>query len=198
MKKRKSYIFLFWLIPIMFGFFIYQKSGFYWEIEVLNWATHTPNVILDFFKKITFLGNIKTTILLWIPLGVLVYRKDRDLFFGLILVFILAVLHIVIFKNLFQRVRPEEFKLIQQGGFSYPSGHSVTSIAVYFTIAKFMKEKVIKISLIILPLLIGISRIFVGVHWPTDVLMGFSLGYFIFQIATMFIFQRKLNLGDFK
>ena len=74
-----------------------------------------------------------------------------------------------------------ERRLVTQGGFSYPSGHTMVSLClygvlIYFVITK-VKNKALKILLAtiltIMILLIGISRIYVGVHYPSDVLGGF-------------------------
>lgn len=195
MTKRRPFVFLCWLIPIIFGIIIYHKGGLDWEFPILSWTTSRSELTFKFFKIITFLGNTLTTILIWTPVGVILYQKDRNLFYGILLVFLLSVIHIVLFKNFFQRIRPLEFMKIQQGGYSYPSGHSLTSIACYFTLARFLKNKNYRVILKMLAILIGISRLFVGVHWPTDVLMGFMLGYFIYQIGVLFILQRK-ELGD--
>ena len=87
-------------------------------------------------------------------------------------------------KRILMRPRPPmERRLIKQGGYSFPSGHSMISLCIcgllmYFVITK-VKNKTLKIGLCILLtiiiLLVGISRIYVGVHYPSDVLGGYLL-----------------------
>ena len=87
-------------------------------------------------------------------------------------------------KRIIMRPRPPmERRLIKQGGYSFPSGHSMISLCIcgllmYFVITK-VKNKTLKIGLCILLtiiiLLVGISRIYVGVHYPSDVLGGYLL-----------------------
>ena len=88
-----------------------------------------------------------------------------------------------ILKHIFVRNRPDHLRLIKQGGYSFPSGHSMISVCVYgyllYLVLK-IKNKLLKYILasllIFLIISIGISRIYVGVHYPTDVLAGYSLG----------------------
>lgn len=87
-------------------------------------------------------------------------------------------------KFMIQRPRPDEIdRLIQENGFSFPSGHSMASMAFYGLLMYFAYKNVkstklkcgIYILLAIVILLIGISRIYLGVHYASDVLAGFCL-----------------------
>ena len=88
-------------------------------------------------------------------------------------------------KHIFLRARPDTaLHLVTQGGYSFPSGHSVTS-AIFYGLLIYMlnrhckNEKLKKILGAVcgfLALAIGPSRIYVGVHWPTDVLAGWCIG----------------------
>lgn len=107
-------------------------------------------------------------------------------------------------KNVVARPRPDvALHLVTQGGFSFPSGHSVTSAVVYglfiYLIRRYCKnEKVKNILTIVFTLLIiviGLSRIYVGVHWPSDVLAGWSLGISILMIS-IFIQERRREKGE--
>ena len=88
-------------------------------------------------------------------------------------------------KHIFMRARPDEvLHLVEQDGYSFPSGHSVTSVIVYglliFLIRKHCRntafKNVLTVICAILAAGIGPSRIYVGVHWPTDVLCGWLIG----------------------
>ena len=61
-------------------------------------------------------------------------------------------------------------------GFSFPSGHSTNSAAVFGAMARFIRKRVMAVLAIVMPLLVGFSRVVVGVHYPTDVLCGWLLG----------------------
>ncbi len=107
-------------------------------------------------------------------------------------------------KNLVGRARPDAIlHLVEQGGFSFPSGHSVTSMVVYglaiYLIRRYCKNEKLKNILTVvfglLIVLIGFSRIYVGVHWPTDVLAGWSLGISILSLS-IFIQEKRRHKGE--
>jgi undecaprenyl-diphosphatase len=88
-------------------------------------------------------------------------------------------------KNFIERIRPEQAQqLVVASGFSYPSGHSVSTSALYLTIAiiagRHMRyasaRAVIFVAVSVVLIMIGTSRIYLGVHYATDVLSGISLG----------------------
>lgn len=94
-----------------------------------------------------------------------------------------------ILKHIVQRPRPTEFRLIDESGYSFPSGHSMVSAAFYglliYIIFKKVRNTYLKtflISLLVLLIIaIGTSRIYLGVHYTSDVLAGFliSISYLI-------------------
>jgi len=98
-------------------------------------------------------------------------------------------------KYIVQRPRPNEFRLINESGYSFPSGHSMASTAFYgffiYLIYKKVKNKKLKIILItlltILIILIGTSRIYLGVHYTTDVIAGFLVSISYLMIYTSII-----------
>jgi undecaprenyl-diphosphatase len=88
-------------------------------------------------------------------------------------------------KNFIERIRPEEVEpLIVVSGFSYPSGHSVSTSALYLTIAIIAGRHVehsgaraaIFLAVSAVLIMVGTSRVYLGVHYATDVLSGISLG----------------------
>ena len=88
-------------------------------------------------------------------------------------------------KNFIERIRPESAQqLVAVSGFSYPSGHSLLSAALYLTIAiiagryvrRFRARAAIFMAVSAIPVLVGASRVYLGVHYMTDVVSGIFLG----------------------
>lgn len=88
-------------------------------------------------------------------------------------------------KAFFGRHRPYEYFLVQQGGFSFPSGHAMITLCFYGMAAylylrnrKLDGKKVFIWSITVLFIILtGFSRIYLGVHWPTDIIAGYSAGF---------------------
>lgn len=89
-------------------------------------------------------------------------------------------------KHIFHRTRPEIARLVDVSGYSFPSGHAMVSFAFYGMLAYLLWINInsnairyfITVFLSLLVLAIGISRIYLGVHYPSDVLAGFAAGGF--------------------
>lgn len=96
-------------------------------------------------------------------------------------------------KHAVARPRPSDIAhLVTEGGFSFPSGHSITSMFVYgimiYQVRRYVKDRRLANALTVLlaipMLLIGPSRIYLGVHYPTDVIAGWMLGIIAIIICT--------------
>ncbi|MCC6622689.1 MAG: phosphatase PAP2 family protein [Deltaproteobacteria bacterium] len=99
---------------------------------------------------------------------------------------------IVVTKLLFERPRPDVFPWLDHpSGDSFPSGHSLAGVLFFPLIAVTSHEvfgtpRWLIVLGLALGLAIGLSRIYLGVHWPTDVLGGFALGVMLLVLATRF------------
>jgi len=153
--------------------------------------------LTSIMKLFTFFGSapVLISISLVFLLVNIFYKNKKYFIFSLLSAVNLALgsLFNFILKQLFRRPRPDVLKLIEIGGFSFPSGHSMISMIFYgfiiymcLTQLRHMCKYLIAAGLSVLILCIGISRIYLGVHYASDVLGGFILG-----IGWLIIFMRS-------
>ena len=203
MKERiKDFIIknLKWIILFicLIGFLALAEDVFNKEImkgDIIGYKVVSTFLISDFAtpiaKFITNFGGAIFLIILTILLIVVLKNKKVGLSICINLV-VVTILNQLL-KRLLQRPRPTEFRIIEETGYSFPSGHSMVSMAFYgyliYLIYRFVKNKYLKWSSIVLLslliCLIGISRIYLGVHYTSDVLGGFliSISYLAIYIS---------------
>lgn len=171
------------------------------EYEIIDFDTTVFTMIssirTDFvtkiFKIITTLGGAIWLACLSILSLIILKNKKIGTMICLNLVTIGGLNKIL--KHIVQRPRPIENRLIEESGYSFPSGHSMASMAFYgliiYFIFKYIKNKKARntlcILLSILIILIGISRIYLGVHYASDVLAGFVLSIAYLAVFTAII-----------
>ena len=188
------------LFICLVGFLALAEDVFHKEImngDIIGYKIISTFLISDFTtpiaKFITNFGGAIFLIILTVVLVILIKNKKIGLsiFSNLVIITVLNQL----LKRVLQRPRPTEYRIIEETGYSFPSGHSMVSMAFYgyliYLIYKYVKNKYIKwISIVLLSLLIcsiGISRIFLGVHYTSDVLGGFfiSISYLVIYISAV-------------
>jgi len=143
-------------------------------------------------KGITQLGGVIGLITIAIVLSISIKNKKINILIWANLG--MSALLNQILKRIVQRPRPTEFRIIDESGYSFPSGHSMVSAAFYgfliYLIYKNVKNKYLKWALItvlsLLIILIGTSRIYLGVHYTSDVLAGFLIAISYLIIFTHF------------
>lgn len=191
-----------WIILFicLIGFLAIAEDVFNKEImsgDIIGYKLVSTFLISNFAtpiaKFITNFGGAIFLITLTIILLVLIKNKKIgiSIFSNLVIVTILNQL----LKAILQRPRPTEYRIVEETGYSFPSGHSMVSMAFYgyliYLIYKYVKNKYIKwISIVLLSILvcsIGISRIYLGVHYTSDVLGGFliSMSYLVIYISAV-------------
>lgn len=173
------------------------------KLDIYGYDLISKFLISDFVtpiaKNITHLGGAIFLITLSLILLLIIKNKKIGILIWLNLG--ISVLLNQALKFIIQRPRPTEFRIINESGYSFPSGHSMVSAAFYgfliYLIYKNVKNKYLKWSLITLLslviLTIGISRIYLGVHYTSDVIAGFliSVSYLIIFIHFAKDFMKK-------
>ena len=165
------------------------KNGRILELDLNIYKFFSENIINDkltpIVKVITHVGGAKIVFVLTI-LAIILIKGLKNKLFLLTGIVGTAGLNVVL-KHIVQRERPNINRLIPEKGYSFPSGHSMMSMAFYgmliFLIFKYVKNTALKWTLIVILTIllstIGITRIYLGVHYPSDVIGGFlvSLTY---------------------
>lgn len=193
-KKNYKYVIILICIIIIYSIMedLFKKETmnidlFIYKIIVLSMRN---NIFTTIFKIITNLGGVYCLII--IAMASAIFIKNKKIAFAIPLNLILSTMLNLLLKNIVERPRPIGYRLIDETGYSFPSGHSMVSAAFYGLIIYFIwknvkNEKLKYIACILLSILIaiiGISRIYLGVHYATDVLGGFTISIIYLIIFT--------------
>jgi Membrane-associated phospholipid phosphatase len=140
----------------------------------------------NLMRILTYLGSGWVLFIISLFIIAFLWRYNKYSLYGWMILLNLGASSLLnqIFKFIFHRQRPNILRLIEINGFSFPSGHSMTGMSFYgliiFLCLKYLKhwtKYVLAGALSLLVLSIGVSRIYLGVHYASDVLAGFSVGF---------------------
>lgn len=208
--SKSSQIALLLSSEIIIGFFltIFTLAGFLklgddvLDKELISFDSSITNIIYSFrnpemtslMKSITFFGGdiFLGSATIMIILLLLRNNKKDALVFSFILFFGIGLN--LLLKDMFQRPRPHFMPLVHETSYSFPSGHSMNSFIFFTSISFFLfrrlKNKSLRDTLLFLSglliLLIGISRIYLGAHYPSDILAGYIAGLCWFVMVLLF------------
>ena len=221
-KKRKIVAGSCLIVFIILTYLVSTRQELAFDTVIREWfySLRTP-WLTEVVKGITFMGNTKTIVaicilLLVVPVAIGIAEKIRAKAnhdpaletegIGWIITkkfgFPVAAVAIVgsainkTIKHIMMRPRPDvSLHLIEQGGWSFPSGHSISGLLLYgflvWLLRRYVKDsRIVNAATVILTLLwigIGLSRIYLGVHYPTDVLGGWTLGMVVMMTAIVII-----------
>lgn len=161
---------------------------------IVNLMSANTTAIMIF---ISYLGSAVTLITLTIAFILLLKNKRDSKYIAINLAAVFLINRIL--KIVIARPRPEVLRLVLEDGYSFPSGHSMVSMGFYgfliYLIHINIKNKRIKYPLILflslLIISIGISRIYLGVHYFTDVIGGFIIGFVYLIIFIKYLYNKK-------
>jgi undecaprenyl-diphosphatase len=167
---------------------------FEWEMQLMEWLQSHIGSSGAGFWILSNLSAFGEELLMVAIMGFLYWGLNKE--FGKYVGLNVLVVNVwnPIIKNLVLRLRPyfvpgynikalrpvdgsKDVMDVAAQGYSFPSGHSSNAVTVYGSLAAHEKKRGWLWAIaVVLPLLVGFSRVFVGVHYPTDVLCGFVLG----------------------
>ncbi len=155
------------------------------KMETALFMLQNDNAV-TFFKIITTFGNTSFVALVTLLLTLYLYHKKKlSLLAGLLVSVLGSSLSVFILKGFIERTRPTPpFAAFLEPSFAYPSGHATIAVALYgflafvllVTHAHIHYRRFIASTLVSLFFLIGFSRLYLGVHYLSDVVAGFALG----------------------
>lgn len=150
-----------------------------------------PHTLTFFFSSVTSLINTPV-IMTWVAVlaGFFLYKKWWSEAILLIGNLALTGLLVAFLKNIYQRSRPAIQHLVEEGGFSFPSGHALPSTLIFGTLLIIVSQRIKSVQtkhilqslMVVMIFIIMTSRVYLGVHYPTDVLGSFLLGLGILHI----------------
>lgn len=170
-----------------------------WEIRIIEWMQANFSSLGGLVKLLAFLGA-ETGLLMLVLIVMFCWNKKA----GQKLALVVSSLNIWLpmIKSAVLRPRPymaypgrvKAEVLVQKGaaasdvaaqGYSFPSMHSASIPALYFTLANEAKRKWLRVLAAVLTVLVGVSRIAAGMHYPTDVLAGWALGFAVMGVFAL-------------
>lgn len=177
---------------------IEKKTGFDQKVfETL--AGYTTAGTTDLMLILTFFGSALFILPAYFLLAAIVYYFKRNRFLSVVIIVIglLSRLLLFLIKNIFRRERPLEPLSEEVHGFSYPSGHSFSSFAFYGLVAFLIWKTnlntvwkwILSVLLVLFAASIAVSRVYLHVHYASDVIAGFCLSL-IWLSVSLWIIQK--------
>ena len=191
MKDKQTYLtkgsfalLLFVILGYVVKFYPEMLVGFDQPIQTAI-RGDLPETLTLLFRAITHLIDIPVIISWVLIVAFIFYRKQWKMESYLMLGNLtLAGILIVTFKNIYQRPRPEILHLVEEKGFSFPSGHSLAVTIMVGTLIVILSQrikntvwrKIVQILLSLYIVSVLVSRIYLGVHYPSDVIASLCVG----------------------
>lgn len=202
MQKSKK-----WLIAVLSGVFIILTilvkldllnsfDNFFYNII----ASNINDFSISFYKIITFLGSTEFIISLCVFFLILfIILKKKNI--GLIITGVLIISTIVnnLIKIIIMRDRPDVLSLVTEHSYSFPSGHTMAAVSMYgillYLVLKSNIHKYLKITLSIvlsvIPILVALSRVYLGAHFMSDVIGAFLMSIILLLLEIFYIEKKS-------
>ncbi len=190
-------------ILLKMGNEVLEKEVFSFDVWITNYIygfrgpfVTTVTTYFTFLGSTIFLFFLSVAGTLYLPT-----KRKKDAIIYSVILYSGVILNLIL-KYTFQRPRPHYLPLIYEDSFSFPSGHAMNSFVFYTALSYFILRETksvtttifVSILSVMIILCIGISRVYLGVHYPSDIIAGYITGFLWFISAILFeksiIFER--------
>ena len=195
--KKSFYLFVFLFFVDAFLVLSRISSSFDNAIS-LFFSVHNNMILTNIFKIISFICSPKFMIILNVLLFIFIIVKKKYKLSIIVLSSISSVIINNLVKIIVRRERPDYLRMVMEKSYSFPSGHAMISVLFFGSIIYLVNKynlkhkKLITFSLSTFILLVGISRIYLGVHYLTDVVGGYLLGIVVLFFIIHILERKKL------
>jgi undecaprenyl-diphosphatase len=185
---------------VLIAVLIHDRQLDWFDQTIIGWIQGLESPAFTYvLKGFTFIGSGKIIAILVPLIALFLYFRlghRRELYFFIGVIIGSALLNETL-KLIFHRVRPTIHRIIDATGYSFPSGHSMAAFTLYGVVAFLiwrnlstsLQRKLVLFFSLVMVLAIGISRIYLGVHYPSDVL-GAYLASGCWLAASIWFFHR--------
>jgi undecaprenyl-diphosphatase len=168
---------------------------------IQSWVDGHQNTFLYFFfLAITRLGSVPVMVGISAVAALWLWRRrGRQVAAAALIAPVAATTLFLVIKQIFARARPPVVGHLMLGTYAFPSGHATASTAACCSLAYvfwregFVSRRAALLIATILPFLVGVSRVYLDVHWATDVLGGWSLGLLVAALGAMLYDRNRLR-----
>ena len=190
--KSKKIIFVTYFVTLILLFTVFTiltLSDVLAKLDLMAYSNLSQLNADILFKVITEFGNVWIIMLITLIFIICTRKKEVIITIAVCLIGILILNNVL--KICIGRTRPEGIALVEETGYSYPSSHSAVSTSFYLTLAAYLNGiKINKkwkiLSILLAPMIIisiATSRIYLGIHYATDVIAGIMVGTLYFLLS---------------
>lgn len=202
MNRKSFFIILLTILVIILLILI--KTNLIESFDTSIYNLLSPSVdgaFTGFFKAITFLAEAPVVSGFCVLAVIIsVFLKKRNIGLTILGCVLFNFIISEIIKKIIQRPRPEILQMVHETSYSFPSGHTLAStslcgILIYFILKSGLSRNmktILTVPLVLVPILVAISRVYLGVHYPSDVLGGGLIAVILLLIEISIIEKKEL------
>jgi undecaprenyl-diphosphatase len=189
MTMARAYARFPWIVPAAAAVFVALAVGavggwLVWDEPITRWVVDARSPTLDaVFRRVSFLGSTPVVLTVSAVAALITSRRCPRLAIAIVVIALARPLGEFALKELISRDRPIGDRMVRGEGYSFPSGHPMATMASWgvlpLVVALYTRRRVVWWAVAIgswtLAVLVAVSRVWLGVHWASDVIAGLVL-----------------------